>query len=124
LAVTEPNWTTPSLHPNKGLVKFGAVDAIMVVSSTTILEQIARFFIFLSDMPSYWYNLNKICEDKFHLAKQFGMDKDNYKALFIAGNLAKYRGESLCILADQWKSFLGGHHFSDFSSDHPTFGFE
>jgi hypothetical protein len=37
LAVTEPNCTAPSLHPKEGVVKFGSVEAIMAVSSTTIL---------------------------------------------------------------------------------------
>jgi hypothetical protein len=123
LAITKLNWTAPSLHPNKGLVKFSSVEAIMAVSSTTILDQIARFFIFFSDAPLYWYSLNKSCNDAFHLAKQFGMDKDNYKVLLVAGYLAKYKRESLCIMADQWKSFLGGHDFSDLSPGHPTFEF-
>jgi hypothetical protein len=96
----------------------------MAESSTTVLYQIARFFIFLSDAASYWYSLNKSWDDEFHLAKQFGMDKANYKVLLIAGNSATYRGESLCILADQWKSYLGGHHFSDLSPDRPMFEFE
>jgi hypothetical protein len=52
------------------------------------------------------------------------MDKDNFKVLLIPGNLAKYKGGSLYILRDQWKSFLGGHHFSDLSPDRPTFEFE
>jgi hypothetical protein len=39
LAITEPNCTAPSLHPNKGVVKFGSVDAIMVVSSMTVLTR-------------------------------------------------------------------------------------
>jgi hypothetical protein len=56
LVGTEPNWSAPSLHLYKGLVKVGSVKAIMVVSSTTILEQIARFFILLSDALSYWFS--------------------------------------------------------------------
>ena len=55
----------------------------------------ARFLIFLSNAPSYWFSLNKSCDDKFHLAKQFGMDKESFEALLIAGNLAQYRGKSL-----------------------------
>jgi hypothetical protein len=98
----------------------------MAVSSTTVLAQMARFLIFLSDAPSYWFSLNKSCDEEFHLAKQFGMDKENFEALLIAGNLAQYRGKSLClcILADQWTSFFGGHHFSDLSPHPPSFEFE
>ncbi len=29
----------------------------MAVSSTTVLDPIARFFIFLPDVPLYWYSL-------------------------------------------------------------------
>jgi hypothetical protein len=89
----------------------------MAVSSTAILDQIAKFIIYLSDAPSYWYSLNKSCNDEFHLARQFGMDRVNFEALLIAGNLAKYKGNSLCILVDRWESFLRGHHFSDLSPD-------
>jgi hypothetical protein len=45
------------------------------------------------------------------------MDRVNFEALIIAGNLAKYKGNSLCILADQWETFIRGHHFSDLSPD-------
>jgi hypothetical protein len=55
-------------------------------------HQIARFFIFLSDALLYWYSLSKSCDNEFHLTTQFGMDKDNFDALLIAGNLAKYKG--------------------------------
>jgi len=46
------------------------------------------------------------------------MDRGNFEALLIAGNLAKYKGGSLCILADRWLSFLRGPHFLDLSPDH------
>jgi hypothetical protein len=36
LVITEPNWSVPSLHLNKGLVKFGSVEAIMAVFSMTV----------------------------------------------------------------------------------------
>ena len=56
------------------------------------------------------------------------MDKTNFEALLIAANLAQHankdKGVSVSILADQWTSFLGGHHFSDLSSDPPSFEFE
>jgi hypothetical protein len=87
------------------------------VSSTAILDQIAKFIIYLSDAPSYWYSLNKSCNDEFHLARRFGMDRANFEALLIAGNLAKYKGNSLFILVDRWESFIRGHHFSDLSPD-------
>jgi hypothetical protein len=35
----------------------------MAVSSTTVLEQITRFFILLSDMPSYWFSPKEPNED-------------------------------------------------------------
>jgi hypothetical protein len=73
---------------------------------------------------THWFSLNKSCDDEFHLAKQFGMDKEIFEVLLIAGILAQYRGKSLCILADQWTSFLGEHHFSDLSPHPPSFEFE
>jgi len=33
------------------------------LSSTTVLDQIARFFILLSDAPSYWFSPKKPDED-------------------------------------------------------------
>jgi hypothetical protein len=51
------------LHLYEGLVKFGSVKAIMAVSSTTVLGQIARFFILLSDAPSYWFSPKEPDED-------------------------------------------------------------
>jgi hypothetical protein len=35
----------------------------MEVSSTSILDQIARFFILLSDVPSYWFSPKEPNED-------------------------------------------------------------
>ncbi len=51
------------MHLYEGLVKFGSVKVIMAVSSTTVLEQIARFFILLSDAPSYWFSPKEPDED-------------------------------------------------------------
>ena len=46
------------------------------------------------------------------------MDDSYYKALLIAGNLAWYKWGSFIIQADEWKSFLVGHHlFMDLPSD-------
>jgi hypothetical protein len=80
----------------------GSAETTMAVSSTTVLAQMARFLIFLSDVPSYWFSLNKSCDDEFHLAKQFGMDKENFEALLIAGNLAQYSHSAF------WQ--ISGHH--------------
>lgn len=98
----------------------------MAVASTTVLAEMAEFLIFLSGAPSYWFSLDKSCDSEFHLAKRFGMDKTSFEALLIAGNLAQHtnKGGSLSILADQWTSFLGGHHFSDLSPDPSSFEFE
>ncbi len=63
----------------------------MALPSTTVLAQMAKFLIILSDAPSYWFSLNKSCDSEFHLATRFGMDKVNFEALLIAGNLAQYQ---------------------------------
>ena len=52
----------------------GGVETIMVVSNLTILDQIAKFFLLLSDAPSYWFALNTSCDHAFHLSKRLGMD--------------------------------------------------
>jgi len=52
----------------------GGVETIMVGSNLTILDQIAKFFLLLSDAPSYWFNLNTSCDHAFHLSKQLDMD--------------------------------------------------
>ena len=77
-------------------------------------------------MPSYWFTLNISCGDHaFHLSKRLGMDESDYKALLIAGNLARYRGRAFIIQADVWKSFLVGHHiFIDLPSDQHAFQFD
>ena len=53
------------------------------------------------------------------------MDDSDYKALLIAGNLALYKGGAFIIQADEWKSFLVGHHlFMDLPSDQRAFQFD
>jgi hypothetical protein len=90
-----------------------------------ILDHIARFFMFLSDAPSYWFSLNTSCDHAFHLSKRLGMDESDYKALLIAWNLARYRGGDFIIQADEWKSFLRGHHFfMDLPSGRQAFQFD
>jgi hypothetical protein len=42
----------------------------MVGSNLTILDQIAKFFLLLSDAPSYWFTLNTSCDHAFHLSKR------------------------------------------------------
>jgi hypothetical protein len=101
----------------------------MAVFSTAVLAEMAKVHIFLSGAPSYWFSLNKSCDNEFHLAKRFGMDKENFEALLIAGNLAQHhdanKAGSVSILAVlQWTTFLGWHHFSDLSPDPPSFEFE
>jgi hypothetical protein len=53
------------------------------------------------------------------------MDESDYKALLIYGNLARYKGGAFIIQADEWKSFLVGHHFfMDLPSDRRAFQFD
>jgi hypothetical protein len=97
----------------------------MVVSNLTTLNQITRFFILLSDAPSYWLTINTSCDHAFHLLKQLGMDKYDYKALLITGNLAQYNGGTFIIQENEWKLFLFGHHlFMDLPSDRHAFQFD
>ncbi len=103
----------------------GSVETIMVVSNLTTLDQIVRFFILLSDAPSYSFTINTSCDHAFHLSKRLGMDESDYKALLIAGNLAQYKGGTFIIQANEWKSFLFGHHlFMDLPSDRHAFQFD
>jgi hypothetical protein len=87
----------------------------MVGSNLTILDQIAKFFLLLSDVPSYWFTLNISCGDHaFHLSKRLGMDKSDYKALLIAGNLARFTGGGIyhpgrCVeIISCWASYIHG----------------
>ena len=82
----------------------------MVGPYLTVLDQIAKFLILLSDAPLYWFTLNTSCDHAFHLSTRLGMEESDYKALLIAGNLARYKG-----LADWWISFLLGPHFLELS---------
>ena len=85
------------------------VETIMVSVNLTILDQIAKFFILLSDAPAFWFALNTSCDHSFHLLKRLGMEESDYKALLIAGNLARNKGGAFCIQGDEWKSFFLGH---------------
>jgi hypothetical protein len=97
----------------------------MVRSNLTILDHIAKFFILLSDAPLYWFSLNTSCDHALHLSKRLGMDESDYKALLIAGNLARYKGGTFIIQAQEWKSFLFGHHlFLGLPSDRHAFQFD
>ncbi len=53
----------------------------------------------------------------FHLANRFGLNKYEYEAFLVAANLARYSKGKFTILRAQWINFLGGHHFSDSSSN-------
>ena len=66
---TAPKREAPSQHHDQGLCHLGAVETIMVGSNLTILDQIAKFFLLLSDAPSYWFTLNTSCDHAFHLSK-------------------------------------------------------
>ena len=61
----------------------------------------SEFFLLLSDAPSYWFALNTSCDHAFHLSKRLGMDKFDYKALLIAGKLARYKGGAFMIIIEQ-----------------------
>jgi hypothetical protein len=89
----------------------------MVGPNLAILDHIAKFFVLLSDAPSYWFSLNTSCDHAFHLPKRLGMDESDYKALLISGNLARYKGGAFMIMLDKWKPFSGGYHFIDLPSD-------
>jgi hypothetical protein len=56
----------------------------MVGYNLTILDQIAKNFLLLSEAPSYWFTLNTSCDHAFHLSKRLGMDESDYKALAVA----------------------------------------
>jgi len=73
-----------------------------------------------------WFTLNTSCDHAFHPSKRLGMDDSDYKALLIAGNLARYKGGAFIIQADERKSFLVGHHlfFMDLPSDQRAFQFD
>ena len=64
-----------SLHPDEGLCQVSIVETIMVGVNLTILDQIAKFFILLSDAPAYWFALNTSCDHACHLSKRLGMDE-------------------------------------------------
>jgi hypothetical protein len=70
----------------------------MVGSNLTILDQRAKFFLLLSEAPSYWYSINTCCDHACHLSKELGMDHNDYKVLLVAANLARYKdGEFMSI---------------------------
>jgi hypothetical protein len=53
------------------------------------------------------------------------MDESDYKALLNAGNLVRWKGGTFIIQANEWISFLFGHHlFMDLPSDRRAFQFD
>ena len=76
-------------------------------------EAIANLLIYLSSAKSFWYTLNTSHEHGFHLANRFGMSHDNYMALLVAADLARYANGMLYIKRTQWELFLRGYYFSD-----------
>ena len=76
-------------------------------------EAIANLLIYLSSAKSFWYTLNTSHEHGFHLANRFGMSHDNYMALLVAADLARYTNGMLYIKRTQWELFLRGYYFSD-----------
>jgi hypothetical protein len=66
---TGPKREAPSQHHDRGLCHLGSVETITVGSNLTILDQIAKFFLLLSDAPSYWFTINTSCDHAFHLSK-------------------------------------------------------
>jgi hypothetical protein len=57
-------------------------------SNSNVLDQIAKFFLLLSDAPLYWFTLNTSCDHAFHLSKRLGMEHNDYKALLVAAATA------------------------------------
>jgi hypothetical protein len=51
------------------------------------------------------------------------MNKNDYDALLVAANLARYSRGQFSITGSQWDKLLGEHHLSDLSSK-VTFEFE
>jgi hypothetical protein len=86
-------------------------------SNSNVLDQIAKFFLLLSEVPSYWYSINICFNHAFHQSKRLGMEQDDDKSLLVAANLARYKGGDFMIIVDKWKSFLRGCHFIDLPSD-------
>jgi hypothetical protein len=88
----------------------------------TILDKIANVFILLTNVSLYWFIINASCDHAFYLSKWLGIYESDYKALLIAGKLAWYKRWAFCILGDEWKSFLLGHHlFVNAQPDHSAF---
>jgi hypothetical protein len=54
-----------------------------------------------SDAPSYWFTLNTSCDHAFHMSKRLHMDEFDYKALPIAGKLARYKRGAFMIIIEQ-----------------------
>ena len=88
--VTWLNSAAAYQHPNELICHLGQVKDIMTGFSATILDQITRFIILLSDEG--WFSLNKSCDYAFHISKRVGIDECDYQALLIAGHLAMLKG--------------------------------
>ena len=90
----------------------------MSINKESILAAIADLLIFLSGAKSYWYTLNTSHEHGFHMTNRFGMTHENYVALLVAADLARYVNGVLTIKIKQWESFLRGYRFSGSLVEH------
>jgi hypothetical protein len=43
------------------------------------------------------------------MSKRLDMEHNDFTALLVAANLARYKGGEFMILLDKWKSLLGEH---------------
>jgi hypothetical protein len=83
-------------------------------------ETACKDLIFLSSAKSFWYTLNTSHEHDFHLANRFGMSPENYTALLVAADLARYTNGKLYIKRKQWELFLSGYYFLDVAFEMDT----
>jgi hypothetical protein len=57
----------------------------MPASSTTVLDQIAQFFILLSGAPVYWFIINASCDHASQLSKWLGINVTINLAIEVMG---------------------------------------
>jgi hypothetical protein len=61
----------------------------MPASSTTVLDQIAHFFILLSGAPAYWFIINASCDHASQLSKRLGIDVTINLAIEVMGGVMR-----------------------------------
>jgi len=75
----------------------------------------AEHLRFLSSTHSFWFTLDTSYDHGCHLARRLGLEPKDYEVLLIVAGLASYNRYGFKMKPTARRTFLGGHHFMNYS---------